>query len=124
MSANGGFTLLELILVTVIIGILAGMVTLQLVGRQKEAAIQAAKGDISTFETAVDLFALDHNDNYPRSLQELSPKYIKRLNTDPWQAAYQYVQPGKHNRGSYDVFSTGPDGQPGTEDDVTNWQVD
>ncbi len=62
MRNNGGFTLIELILVTVIIGILAGMVMVNYGGRAREAQIRAAKGDIANLSTAVDLFALDNND--------------------------------------------------------------
>ena len=80
MDNKGGFTLIELILVTVIIGILAGMVTLTFAGRAEEARIKAAKGDIASYNTAVDLYALDHNDKLPASLDDLANgKYANGL---------------------------------------------
>lgn len=119
MSDKGGFTLIELILVTVIIGILAGMVTLTFAGRAEEARKRAAKGDIASYGTAIDLYALDHNDKYPSSLQDLTSgkrKYLKELNKDPWGNEYVYKAQGS----TYTVSSAGPDGSAGTEDDVTS----
>ena len=125
MNNQGGFTLIELILVTVIIGILAGMVTLSFAGRTQEARIKAAKGDISMYQTAIDLYALDHDDKYPKELKELANdpqrEYIRELNKDPWGNEYIYLVPGKRHPKSYDVYSAGPDGMPNTEDDVTLW---
>jgi len=118
MSDKGGFTLIELILVTVIIGILAGMVTLTFAGRAEEARIRAAKGDIASYTTAIDLYALDHNDKLPASLQDLvggSRKYVRELNKDPWGNDYVYKASGN----DYQISSAGPDGQAGTADDVT-----
>ena len=122
MSANSGFTLIELILVTVIIGILAGMVTMTLAGRAEEARVKAAKGDIATYITVIDLYALDHNDKYPGSLQDLvggKRKYVHELKPDPWGNDYVYKPQG----GNYTIFSAGPDGSPGTGDDVTSSSV-
>lgn len=123
MSDKGGFTLIELILVTVIIGILAGMVTLTFAGRAEDARKKAAKGDIASYGTAIDLYALDHNDKFPTSLQDLvggKRKYVKELNKDPWGNDYIY----KAQSGSYSITSAGPDGSSGTEDDVTSTSVD
>ena len=121
MDNKGGFTLIELILVTVIIGILAGMVTLTFAGRAEEARIKAAKGDIASYNTAIDLYALDHNDKLPAGLQDLTAKrkYVKELNKDPWGNDYVYKPTGS----TYTVTSSGPDGAPGTEDDVTSTSV-
>ena len=121
MDNKGGFTLIELILVTVIIGILAGMVTLTFAGRAEEARIKVAKGDIALYNTAIDLYALDHNDKLPASLQDLVAKrqYVKNINKDPWGAEYIYKATGS----SYSVSSAGADGAPGTADDVTQTSV-
>lgn len=122
--ANGGFTLIELILVTVIIAVLAGMVTLAFRGTAQESKERAALGDIKTYQTAIDLFALDHNDKYPTSLPELisgQKKYLRDLNKDPWGNDYVYLMPGEKYPESFDLFSMGPDGQRGTADDVAPW---
>lgn len=122
MNNNGGFTLIELILVTVIIGILAGMVTLTFTGRAEEARKRAAKGDIANYTTAIDLYALDHNDKLPSSLDDLvggKRKYVRELNTDPWGNRYVYQVQGN----DYKIYSAGPDGQGGTADDVTSTSV-
>ena len=118
MGNNGGFTLIELILVTVIIAILAGMVTLNLQGRREEAQIRASKGDISIYGTAIDLYELDTG-RLPKSLNELvggKRDYVKEIKKDPWQNEYVYEITGKR----YQVYSRGPDGQKGTGDDVTS----
>lgn len=122
MKANGGFTLIELILVTVIIGILAGMVVANYSGRVREAQIRAAKGDIATLGKQVDLFALDNNDTYPKALDDLvtgKRKYIRELQPDPWGNPYNYKPPTDILLADYEIFSSGADGIPGTEDDVT-----
>ena len=124
---EGGFTLVELILVTVIIAVLAGMVALNFRGASTDAKVRAALGDIQTYQTAIDLYALDNNDQFPQRLEDLvagEKKYLRELNRDPWGNPYVYVVPGEYHRDSYDVFSMGPDGQRGTEDDVAPWLVD
>jgi len=123
MSNNSGFTLIELILVTVIIGILAGMVMVNYGGRAREAQIRAAKGDIATLSTQVDLYALDNNDTYPASLDNLvngKRRYIKELQPDPWGNPYNYKPPTDVLLGDYVISSSGPDGVSGSEDDVTS----
>lgn len=126
MQHNSGFTLIELILVVVIIGILASMMAINFTGFGEKARINAAKGDITTLETSIDLFALEHNDKYPQTLQELvgrGPGSLKELKNDPWTNPYIYSVPGKHNKDRYDLISAGPDGQQGTADDITNWET-
>ena len=121
---NGGFTLIELILVTVIIAILAGMVTVSFRGTATDAKIRAALGDIKSYESAIELFALENNDEYPERLGDLvtgKKQYLRELNVDPWGNAYVYLKPGAQHRASYDVFSMGPDGARDTEDDVAPW---
>ena len=119
MSNNGGFTLIELILVTVIIAILMGMVTLNVSGRAEDARIKAAKGDIATYGTAIQMYALDHNDKYPKSINDLyggKRDYVNEIKNDPWGNPYELEVTGKRFR----VISRGPDGQKGTGDDVTS----
>ncbi len=121
---QSGFTLIELILVTVIIAVLAGMVTLNLRGTARDAKIRSALGDIKTYQSAIDIFALEHNDQFPKTLDALvsgSKKYLRELNNDPWGNPYVYIVPGEHHRDSYDIFSMGPDGARGTADDVAPW---
>ncbi len=121
-----GFTLVELILVTVIIAVLAGMVTLYMGQTATDAKARAALGDIKTYQTAIDLYALENNDQFPKRLEDLvsgEKKYLRELNTDPWGNKYVYLVPGRHHKDSYDIFSAGPDGKPGTEDDVAPWLV-
>lgn len=123
MNNNSGFTLIELILVTVIIAILAGMIVPIYAGRVAESQVRAAKGDIASLSNSIDLYALDHNDQYPDALTALvsgERNYIKELRNDPWGNPYNYEPPKNILKADYSVFSSGPDGQAGTEDDVTS----
>jgi len=128
MTNNGGFTLIELILVTVIIGILSGAVVLTFRGRGEEARIARAKSDIFNYETAIEAYSYDHNGKFPRSLDELvtddTHQYVRQVQLDPWHNPYQYRAPGTHQetKKRFDLFSCGPDGQPHTEDDIVNWK--
>jgi general secretion pathway protein G len=119
-----GFTLIELMLVTVIIGVLAGMVVVVFTGSATDARIKTAAGDIKMYETALDLYALDNNDKYPDNLSQLmsgKKKYLRDLNTDPWGNSYIYEKPGRQHPESFDLYCAGPDGQKGTEDDIAPW---
>jgi len=133
-----GFTLVEIMVVVVIIGILGALVVPKLLGRTGEARVTAAKTDIATMMQALKLYKLD-NQRYPsteQGLQALITKptagpsangwkdggYMEKLPKDPWGNAYQYLSPGIH--GEVDVFSLGADGQPsgtGEDADVGSW---
>jgi general secretion pathway protein G len=119
MRNDSGFTLIEIMLVVIIIGILAGMVVPSFVGRSREARIKAAQGDIATLGTQLNLFELDKG-KYPNSLSELvsgDRKYIDATGVpkDPWGNEYVYKPAGD----GYTLKSCGPDGVEGTEDDVS-----
>ena len=137
-KAVGGFTLIELMLVIVIIGALAAMVVPRLVGRSDEARIGATRADIKgNLSLALRLYEVD-NCRYPsadQALQALLTKptsppvpeswkgpYIESDPLDPWKQPYVYHYPGNHPPRDYDLFSKGPDGKEGTEDDIGNWQ--
>jgi general secretion pathway protein G len=117
------FTLNELLTVLIILGVLAAIVVPKFTGRTREARESAAKTNIKSFDTALEMFYTD-NDRYPSNeegLQALVPKYMKAVPADPWGTPYFYQYPGTHNAQSPDIFSAGADRQEGTEDDIYNW---
>jgi len=135
-----GFTLIEVMVVVVILGILAALVVPKVMSRPDEARIVAARQDIAGLLQALKLYRLD-NRRYPTSeqgLKALTEKptlapipdgwkaggYVERLPLDPWGQPYQYLNPGL--RGEIDVFSFGADGVPGGEGhdaDIGNWSL-
>ncbi len=133
MRRKKAFTLIELMLVVVIIGALAAMVVPRLVGRSEDALKAAAKGDIASISSALELFELE-NGRFPTTsdgLKSLMVKpswttkwngpYLRKTPKDPWDNPYKYVCPGKHGS-DYDLYSMGPDGKEGGGDDIVNWQ--
>jgi len=134
-KSKKAFTLIELLLVLVILGILAAIVVPKFSGRTEQARNTAAQSQISTFGTALDAFEVD-NGFYPkgkgglaelvqapRDAQNWRGPYLKSgIPNDPWGNPYIYECPGKHNPSSYDLMSMGPDGRANNEDDITNWQ--
>lgn len=132
---NHGFTLLELLVVMVIIGLLAGYVGPKYFQQIGKSEVKTAKAQIAALEQALDQYRLDVG-HYPATEQGLqalmtnadnnsrwSGPYLKKeVPNDPWGKPYQYRMPGQH--GEYDLFSLGKDGQVGGSDeaqDITNW---
>ena len=130
-----GFTLLELLVVMVIIGLLAGYVGPRFFSQIGKSEVNTAKAQIDAFEKGLDQYRLDLG-RYPSSEQGLQalmaapagesrwqgPYLRKAVPADPWGNPYRYRHPGEH--GEYDIFSYGADGQPGgegTNADITNW---
>ncbi|MES2488464.1 type II secretion system major pseudopilin GspG [Stenotrophobium rhamnosiphilum] len=140
-TAQRGFTLIEIMVVVVILGILAAVVVPRIMDNPGKARVAKAKQDIRQLESAMELYKLD-NFNYPNTQQGLEalvtrpsgdpqPKnykqggYIKSLPKDPWGNPYQYLSPGV--KGEIDIFTLGADNQPGGETeaaDVGNWNLD
>lgn len=138
--SHRGFTLLEIMVVVVIIGILAALVMPKIISRPDEARVIAAKQDIASLLQALKLYRLD-NQRYPRTEQGLQALvtqpttapippnwkaggYIERLPRDSWGNPYQYLNPGLH--GEIDVFSYGADGVPGgggNDADIGSWAL-
>lgn len=136
-TGQQGFTLLEIMVVIVILGLLVAMVAPNVLQNQDKAMVEKARADVALLEQALDMYKLD-NFQYPTTDQGLealvskptngpAPKrynpngYIKRLPTDPWGNAYQYLQPGVTR--AFDIYSLGADGELGGEDlakDISN----
>lgn len=140
-SRQAGFTLIEVMVVVVILGILAAIVVPRIMSRPDEARVVRAQQDIRAIGAALDLYKLD-NFAYPtteQGLQALVARpanlpsgarykedgYLGALPRDPWGGEYQYLSPGQH--GAFDLYSHGADGIPGGEGfnaDIGNWTLD
>ena len=130
---QGGFTLVELLLVLVILALIGGLVLPGIIGKAEGAKVKAAASQIDRIAMAVESYYLDTG-SIPDSLEHLVDEpgdadgwngpYIKRSTLkDPWGRDYEYRNPGEH--GDFDVLSFGADGQPGGEDtnaDITSWE--
>ena len=135
-----GFTLIELMVVIVILGVLAALIVPKVMSRPDEARVTAAKQDLASIAQALKLYKLD-NMRYPSTDQGLMalvkkpttpPEppnwkgngYLEKLPKDPWGNPYQYLQPGQH--GDFDIMSLGADGAPGgdgNDADIGSWQL-
>jgi general secretion pathway protein G len=137
---QAGFTLIEIMVVVIIIGILAAIVAPNVIGRVDDAQITKAKAEINNIENALKFYRLD-NFAYPTSEQGLEALvvrpndptvrnwkpggYLDRLPKDPWGNPYQYLNPG--NNGEIDIYTLGRDGRPGGEGldaDIGNWETE
>ncbi len=134
-----GFTLIEIMVVVIILGILAAIVAPNVIGRVGDAQVSAAKQDLRGIESALKLYRLD-NFSYPTTEQGLQAlttkpadpnvrhwkgKYLERQPKDPWGNPYLYLNPG--NNSEIDIYTLGRDGRPGGEDedaDIGNWEVE
>src|ERR1041385_1028067 len=136
-STRRGFTLIEIMVVLVVIGILAAAIIPQFLGTTQDAKISTAKANVSVLESALEHFYVNM-DRYPsndegfRVLVEAPAgeekkwrgPYVKMLRPDPWGNPFQYRAPGVHHASSFDVWSRGADGQEGGEGpnaDIGNW---
>ena len=136
-SKSGGFTLIELMVVLVIIGVLAALIVPNVLNRTDDARATAARTDVNNLIQALKLYKLD-NQRYPAAEQGLEAlvrkptvgvvppnwkPYLDKLPSDPWGKPYQFINPGL--KGEIDVFSFGADGQAGGEGkdaDIGSWQ--
>lgn len=137
-----GFTLIEIMVVVVILGILAAVIVPRFLSRPDEAKVTKAKVDMKSIEASLGLFKLD-NGFFPSTEQGLkalvskpetgriptkfsSDGYLKKVPVDPWSKAYVYISPGVHSR-DFDLISHGADGEPGGEEfdaDINSWELD
>jgi general secretion pathway protein G len=135
-----GFTLIEIMVVVIIIGLLAAVIVPSVINKVDEARVSKAKADIASLETALTMYRLD-NSKYPTTdqglqalvVQPTDPSirhwrtggYLQRISKDPWGADYQYALPGTHGK-EYDLYTLGSDGQPGGDGsaaDIGNWNI-
>lgn len=129
-----GFTLVELMLVVIIIGVLVAMIVPRMVGRSEQARAQVAKADVDlNIATALKLYELDNGAfptteegldallTAPASAKNWRGPYLEKNPLDPWGNPYKYVCPGAHRMHDYDLYSQGKDGVE-SQDDVVNWE--
>jgi general secretion pathway protein G len=135
---SGGFTLLELMVVMIVIGILAAAIIPQFIGTTEDAKVSAAKAQVAELDSAIERFNVQM-DRYPTLEEGLNVlvdppsgddakkwrgPYIKQLRNDPWGNAFQYLCPGTHHPASFDVWSRGKSGAnsaQGEDTEIGNW---
>jgi general secretion pathway protein G len=124
---------MEVLLVLIILVVIGSIVAPNILGFREKANVDAATTQVGFIKDAARAYWMDMN-KYPPSFEDIYTKpgdttqaekwrgpYIDKPKGDPWGNEYQYVSPGKHNSDSFDVWSYGPDGKDGTEDDIGNW---
>lgn len=141
IASRSGLTLIEVVVVIIVLGLLAGLVGPQIIGRVSQAKSETARTQIELFSVSLDNYRLD-NGRYPTSEQGLEalrtkptrepvpdnwrgPYLRKDVPLDPWGQPYVYKSPGDENPSSYDLYTLGRDGQPGGEDedaDIVSWE--
>ncbi|HSC47389.1 MAG TPA: type II secretion system major pseudopilin GspG [Gammaproteobacteria bacterium] len=139
-NPQSGFTLIEVMVVVVILGILASILIPKIMDKPDEARVVKAKQDIQVIQSTLEMYRLD-NYTYPTTDQGLEAlvqkpgsnpapphwkQYLDRLPVDPWDHPYQYLNPGVHGS-AVDIWSNGADGQPGGDGvnaDIGNWNSD
>jgi general secretion pathway protein G len=132
--ARGGFTLMEVLLVLVILVVLASLAVNMFTGTQEKADQRAAAAQVGLYKSAINMYRMDTR-QYPDGLEALITKpsdaamadrwsgpYMDKIAKDPWGNDYRLEAPGKHNADGFDVWSVGPDGQDGSADDIGNWE--
>ncbi|MEZ5967785.1 MAG: type II secretion system major pseudopilin GspG [Hyphomonas sp.] len=131
-----GFSLIELMVVVLIMGLLATTIIMSLAPVGDQSRVTKARSDVAALESALEMYSLDMS-QYPSADMGLAALkmvpsgpdaasyrpggYVKRLRKDPWGHDYQYAVPGVRSQTAFDVYSPGPDGQPGNADDIGNW---
>jgi len=130
-APSRGFTLIEMLIVIIILGLLASLVAPKMFGKVDKARIKTAKAQIELLSAAIDSFRLDMG-RFPSSLEELrqcndpkwdGPYLPKEIPLDPWNHPYVYKYPGEH--GAYDIICYGADGKPGgdgNDKDIVSWK--
>lgn len=133
---HAGFTLMEVLLVLVILVVLGAIVVPMVTGIGESANVKAATVQVDALERTIDMYKFEtkqfpatlddlvNEPNDPKVAKNWSGPYIKANKEliDPWDNPYKYEAKGKKNSGGYDIWSTGPDGQDGTADDIGNWK--
>ena len=135
VGRRAGFTLVEVLLVLIILVIIGSIVVPNLFGVKEKADIDAAKAQVNSLKGAMQIYRL-HMNKFPATLKDLQEEpsdkaqadkwagpYLQgAMSKDPWTNDYQYLAEGKKNPNGYDLWSNGPDGQSGTDDDIGNWE--
>jgi general secretion pathway protein G len=117
-----GFTLLEMMLVVLIIGMLAAAVAWNFAGQGDKARISTTKKNLVTLQQILTAFQLEKG-QYPQTLQALMPEFAAKISKDGWNRDFVYYSPAGDGR-PYALFSQGPDGAPGGADDINVWTMD